>query len=109
MSEDPAAGIREIVIRHEGITFRMRFAVDDAQRVPLWSLQRRFAEAMIRLGQASSSHIVTYRQIQRTITGDADFTLPRGDGPFIELQGGGTRHVPADVMTLLLDALADRR
>jgi hypothetical protein len=173
IAEDPVAGTRETVIRHDGTTFRLRFDVDAAHRVPLWNLQRRIAESMIRLVQASSSQIVTeevdgnrrqyvvrlseagdsptselgplfdlsrarvvvdaadfhivefsaggtvlgeqlavgYRLIQRTVTssGETNFALPYGNGPVIELQGGGSQHVPADVVALLLDALASRR
>lgn len=173
ITEDPVAGTRETVIRHDGTMFRFRFDVDTAHRVPLWSLQRRVAESMIRLVQASSSQVVTeeiednrrryvvrltesadaptselgplfdlsrarvvvdasdfhivefsaggivlgeelsvgYRLIQHTVTssGEANFELPHGDGPVIELQGGGTQHVPADVVGLLLDALASKR
>lgn len=173
IAEDPVAGTRETVIRHNGTTFRLRFDVDAAHRVPLWSIQRRVAESMIRLVQTSSSHVVTeeiegnrqhyvvrltesasaptselgplfdlsrarvvvdagdfhivefsaggvvlgeelsvgYRLIQHTVTGsgEANFELPHGGGPVIELQGGGTQNVPADVVGLLLGALSSKQ
>jgi len=57
--EEPATGLRELVIRHDGRVFRFRFAVAADERVPLWDVQRRYAEAMIRLVQASAGQVVS--------------------------------------------------
>jgi hypothetical protein len=59
ISEDPSSGTREIVMRVDGRTVRFRFTIPADQRVRLWDLQRRSAETMIRLVQASAGHIVT--------------------------------------------------
>lgn len=62
ISEDPARGLREIVVRLDGRSYRFRFSLDADERVPIWNTQRRYAEMMIRLVQASAGHVVTERQ-----------------------------------------------
>jgi hypothetical protein len=58
IAENPATGTREAVLRLDGRTFRFEFAIEDADRVALWNEQRRYAESMIRLVQASGAHVV---------------------------------------------------
>jgi hypothetical protein len=62
IAEDPTNHARDAVMRLEGQTFRFHFAVAADQRVPLWDLQRRYAEMMIRLVQASGARVVTTEQ-----------------------------------------------
>jgi hypothetical protein len=57
--EDPAAAVRESVVRVDGREYRFRFTINPDQQVRLWQLQRRYAEAMIRLVQASAGQAVT--------------------------------------------------
>lgn len=167
VTENPATGIREALIALDGRAFRFRFVVPPGEQVQLWTLQRRYAESMIRLVQASASQVVTqqddgdleryvvqlpapaaslpestsalfdlvrarvvvdaadfhivefsaggtlmgeplsigYRLLERVVAKDAsglDFELPRDDREVIELQSEGTRHVPGDILTLLL-------
>lgn len=57
--EDPSAAVRESVVRLDGREYRFRFTINPDQQVRLWQLQRRYAEAMIRLVQASAGQAVT--------------------------------------------------
>lgn len=54
ISEDPTAGIRAVMVRVDGRTYRFRFDVAAGQPVPVGAMQRRSADAMIRLVQASA-------------------------------------------------------
>jgi hypothetical protein len=55
IAEDPAAGRRDVFVREGGRSYRMTFQLADADRMPLWDLQRRYAEALIRIVQASGA------------------------------------------------------
>ncbi len=59
ISENPATGIREALMRVDGRTVRFHFTIPPDQRVRLWDLQRRYAESLIRLMQASAGQVVT--------------------------------------------------
>jgi hypothetical protein len=59
IAENPAAGTRDAVMTLDGQTYRFHFEIAADQTVALWSLQRRYAESMIRLVQASGTHVVT--------------------------------------------------
>lgn len=61
--EDPSAGVREALVRLDGRSYRFRFNVGANERVPLWDIQRRYAESMIRLVQASAGQVVTEETI----------------------------------------------
>jgi hypothetical protein len=57
LAEDPAAGRREAMIVEGGRTFRFMFTLGAGEEVPLWDLERRYAEAMIRLIQVSRAEV----------------------------------------------------
>ena len=63
IAENPAAGMRETLIRVDDRTFHLRFAITPDEVVPLWDLQRRYAEAMIRIVQASGGQVVTEQEV----------------------------------------------
>lgn len=56
IAEDPAAATREVFIREAGRSFRFSFYLGHGNQMPLWDLQRRYAEALIRIVQASGAH-----------------------------------------------------
>lgn len=59
LAEDPTAGRRDAVIVDGGRTYRFAFTLGAGEEVPLWDLERRYAEAMIRLIQVSSAQVGT--------------------------------------------------
>lgn len=57
--EDPTSNRRELFVRQDGRTYRFAFTLAPDDRVPIWDAQRRYAEALIRLVQASGAKAVT--------------------------------------------------
>lgn len=55
IAEDPAAAERDVFIREGGRSFRFSFYLAQGNQMPLWDLQRRYAEALIRIVQASGA------------------------------------------------------
>lgn len=55
IAENPGANQREVFIRDAGRSFRFSFELSQGDRMPLWDLQRRYAEAFIRIVQASGA------------------------------------------------------
>jgi hypothetical protein len=62
IAENPSTNTREAIIRFDGRTYHFHFDIADDQRLPLWDLQRRYAETMIRMVQASGAQVVTTEQ-----------------------------------------------
>ena len=59
IAEDPAAGTRDAVVRDSGQVYRFHFTLAAGARMPLWDVQRRYAETMIRLVRASGARVVS--------------------------------------------------
>ena len=59
IAEDPSRQQRETLVRLDDRQFRFRFGITPEQQVKLWDWQRRIAETMIRLVQASGAHVIT--------------------------------------------------
>jgi hypothetical protein len=55
IAEDAGSNKREVFIRDAGRSFRFSFQLSAGDQMPLWDLQRRYAEAFIRLVQASGA------------------------------------------------------
>jgi hypothetical protein len=59
LAEDPGARRREAVIRDGDRSYRFSFAIEKGEELPLWDLQRRYAEALIRVIQATPVQLGT--------------------------------------------------
>jgi hypothetical protein len=55
IAENPAANLREVFVRDAGRSFHFSFQLSQGDQMPLWDLQRRYAEALIRIVQASGA------------------------------------------------------
>lgn len=62
IAENPGAHLREAVLTADGQAYRFHFEIAPEERVALWDVQRRCAEAMIRLVQSSTTHVVSTEQ-----------------------------------------------
>jgi hypothetical protein len=59
IAEDPTSGTRDAVVREAGRAYRFHFALGQGAAMPLWDVQRRYAETMIRVVQASGARVVS--------------------------------------------------
>lgn len=55
IAENPAANQREVFLRDAERSFHLSFQLAPGDQMPLWDLQRRYAEALIRIVQASGA------------------------------------------------------
>jgi hypothetical protein len=88
IAEDPASNRREAFVRDAGRSVRFSFHLSQGDQMPLWDLQRRYAEALIRIVQASGARadLVTNAAGEQQYVIEVPPLAATGVSPIFDLQ-----------------------